>query len=80
MLDINLVERVVSNKEGAAANVRVIAVFFREMEDSRRLWLAPENEFDVDRVLEKYQRQRERPMTIGDPLYSISRMQTLMHL
>ena len=70
----------VSNKEGAAAKVRVIAAFFMEMEDSRRLWLAPENEFDVDRVLEKYQRQRERPMAIGDPLYSISRMQTLMQL
>ena len=80
VLDINLVERVVSNKEGAAAKVRVIAAFYREMTDTRRLWLSPENEFDVDRVLEKFQRQRERPMADSDPLYSISRMQTLMHL
>ena len=40
VLDINLVERVVSNKEGAAAKVRVIAAFYREMTDTRRLWLS----------------------------------------
>ena len=54
MLDINGDERLVSSKEAATAKIKVIAGFFREMEDPFRLVVSPDWEFDLHKVMENF--------------------------
>ena len=75
--DINLDERMVANKEGAATKVRTVAALIREMHIGRLEYLCPDWEFNVDAVRERLQCQSERPMICGDEMFSLGRMMRL---
>ena len=80
VLDINLEEQLVTNKEGAAAKVRTVAALIREMAPQRREYLCPDWEFNVDTVQERLLSQSERSMVMGEEMFAVGQLQRLMWL
>ena len=81
VLDINGEVRVVYNKEGGNARIRMYAALLREWAPDRlRVFLGADFDSSMERIRDGMMSESEREMLPGEAMLSLSRMDTIVRL